>query len=199
VEGICFFRSDGTRIDNFPMQHSDNCTEKHKDTRNWFKHTVRVYKNLRNTMIEKKSIQDGLAPSYFLEGLLYQCSCRAVRRHGAAEFQGYARLAECERPQQISVRQRDVLPLPSHVTGDLEGRELLEVSCGRDGLLEQAVDEEGRCEPGFGAARRPSVLQCSRQDCGLNLSISAIKFAFAEGARDYERSSEIFAKFLVDL
>lgn len=53
VEGVCFFRSDGTRIDNFPVQHSDNCTQKHKDTRNWFKHSVRVYKNLRNTMIEK--------------------------------------------------------------------------------------------------------------------------------------------------
>lgn len=71
VEGICFFRSDGTRIHNFPIQHSDNCTQKHKDTRNWFKHTVRVYKNLRNTMIDKNLIQDGLAPSYFLEGLLY--------------------------------------------------------------------------------------------------------------------------------
>jgi hypothetical protein len=71
IEGICFFRSDGTRIDNFPTQHSDNCTKKHQDTKNWFKQTVRIYKNLRNTLIEKKKIADGLAPSYFLEGLLW--------------------------------------------------------------------------------------------------------------------------------
>jgi hypothetical protein len=71
TEGICFFRPDGTRIDNFPILHSDNCTKKHQATNKWFKHTVRIYKNLRNTLIEKKLIADGLAPSYFLEGLLY--------------------------------------------------------------------------------------------------------------------------------
>lgn len=71
TEGICFFRKDGTRIDNFPILHSDNATTKHQDTKNWFKHTVRIYKNLRNTMLAKELISDGLAPSYFLEGLLY--------------------------------------------------------------------------------------------------------------------------------
>jgi hypothetical protein len=86
VEGICFFKSDGTRIDNFPIQHSDNCTEKHKNTRDWFKHTVRVYKNLRNTMIEKKLIQNALAPSYFLEGLLYNVP---VGRFGGTEQQNF--------------------------------------------------------------------------------------------------------------
>lgn len=82
TEGICFFRSDGTRIDNFPTQHSDNCTQKQKDTNDWFKRTVRVYKNLRNTMIQKNLIEDGLAPSYFLEGLLYNAP--------AAQFGGTA-------------------------------------------------------------------------------------------------------------
>jgi hypothetical protein len=71
AEGIRFVRSDGTRIDNFSTKHSDNCTKKHQDTKNWFKRTVRIYKNLRNTLIEKKKITDGLAPSYFLEGLLW--------------------------------------------------------------------------------------------------------------------------------
>jgi hypothetical protein len=71
VDGICFFLPDGTRIENFPEKHSDNCTKKHQDTNQWFKHTVRIFKNLRNTMIEKRIINDGLAPSYFIEGLLY--------------------------------------------------------------------------------------------------------------------------------
>ncbi|MGE3991148.1 nucleotidyltransferase domain-containing protein [Pseudorhodoplanes sp.] len=71
AEGICFFLPDGTRVDNYPELHSDNCTTKHQNTRSWFKHTVRIFKNLRNTMIEKLIIADGLAPSYFIEGMLY--------------------------------------------------------------------------------------------------------------------------------
>jgi hypothetical protein len=70
VDGICFWYK-GVRIENFPERHSDNCTTKHQDTKQWFKHTVRILKNLRNTLIEKKVIEDGLAPSYFIEGLMY--------------------------------------------------------------------------------------------------------------------------------
>jgi hypothetical protein len=47
--GICFFASDGTRIENFPKQHTDNCTSKNQST-NWFKKTVRTYKNLRKAV-----------------------------------------------------------------------------------------------------------------------------------------------------
>lgn len=71
VDGICFFLPDGTRVENFPEKHSDNCTTKHQSTRLWFKHTVRIFKNLRNTMAGAGMIEDGLAPSYFIEGLLY--------------------------------------------------------------------------------------------------------------------------------
>jgi hypothetical protein len=71
TDGICFFLPDGTRIENYPERHYENCVQKQKDTRSWFKHTVRIFKNLRNTMIEKSQIKDGLAPSYFIEGLLY--------------------------------------------------------------------------------------------------------------------------------
>jgi hypothetical protein len=70
-EGICFFRTDGTRIENFPKQHSGNCTTKHQSSNMWFKPTVRVYKNIRNRMVDEKIIRDGLAPSYFIEGMLW--------------------------------------------------------------------------------------------------------------------------------
>jgi len=69
-EGICFFLPDGTRIENFPKQHSDNCTTKHQDTDEWFKKVVRVYKNMRNQMIEDDELGEGIAPSYFIEGML---------------------------------------------------------------------------------------------------------------------------------
>ncbi|NBJ11261.1 nucleotidyltransferase domain-containing protein [Microvirga arsenatis] len=71
ADGICFFLRDGTRIVNFPVQHSDNCTAKHQATNSWFKPTVRLYKNMRNYLIERSIIPDGIAPSYFIEGMLW--------------------------------------------------------------------------------------------------------------------------------
>jgi hypothetical protein len=70
-EGIVFWTSDGTEIVNFPKQHSENCTTKHQNTNQRFKRMVRVYKNMRNRMIDEKYIADGVAPSYFIEGMLW--------------------------------------------------------------------------------------------------------------------------------
>jgi hypothetical protein len=70
-DGIYFLTSSGTRIVNFPKQHSENCTAKHQKTSQWFKPMVRVLKNMRNRMVEDGLIKDGVAPSYFLEGLFY--------------------------------------------------------------------------------------------------------------------------------
>lgn len=70
-EGIAFWTSDGTEIVNFPTKHSENCTAKHQNTSQRFKRMVRVYKNMRNRMIDDKYIADGVAPSYFIEGMLW--------------------------------------------------------------------------------------------------------------------------------
>lgn len=70
-EGICFFPAGGSMIENFPEQHSDNCTAKHQNTNSWFKPVVRIFKNMRNSMIGKGLIANGVAPSYFIEGMLY--------------------------------------------------------------------------------------------------------------------------------
>jgi hypothetical protein len=70
-DGICFFLADGTRIVNFPKQHSDNCTIKHKATNDWFKPMVRIYKNMRNVLVDSNLLRDGVAPSYFIEGMLW--------------------------------------------------------------------------------------------------------------------------------
>ena len=69
--GIMFFYRNTERIVNFPEQHSDNCTRKHQDTSSWFKPTIRIYKNMRNYMVDRGTLADGVAPSYFIEGLLY--------------------------------------------------------------------------------------------------------------------------------
>lgn len=69
-EGISFM-SGGKRIENFPKHHSDNCTAKHQATYQNFKRMVRIFKNMRNRMIDEGQLAEGIAPSYYIEGMLY--------------------------------------------------------------------------------------------------------------------------------
>jgi hypothetical protein len=71
VEGIAFYTSAGERIINYPKPHSVNLTSKHQRTRGWLKPVVRVFKNLRCRLIDNGKLLLGDAPSYYLEGLLY--------------------------------------------------------------------------------------------------------------------------------
>lgn len=71
IEGICFFNGAGKRIANYPRQHSENLTTKHQGSNEWLKPTIRILKNLRSKLIEDDILQPGIAPSYYLEGLLY--------------------------------------------------------------------------------------------------------------------------------
>lgn len=70
-EGICFYSTAGERIDNYPKQHSANLTIKHQNSNGWLKPMVRVLKNLREKLVDDGIIAAGGAPSYYLEGLLY--------------------------------------------------------------------------------------------------------------------------------
>jgi hypothetical protein len=69
--GMCFFLKDGTRVANYPALHSQNLTIKNKSTSGNFKPMIRVFKNARPKMIEDGLIAEGSAPSYYIEGLLY--------------------------------------------------------------------------------------------------------------------------------
>lgn len=69
--GITFFNSASEQINNFPKFHSDNATSKHGATSANYKPMVRIFKNMRSRMVEKATLADDDAPSYFIEGLLY--------------------------------------------------------------------------------------------------------------------------------
>lgn len=69
--GICFWTSDGKKIVNYPKQHLANCTTKNQATSTRFKSNVRVLKNWRNKMVEEGYLKEGIAPSYFIEGMLW--------------------------------------------------------------------------------------------------------------------------------
>lgn len=71
-EGIAFRdQRDGRLIVNYPKQHLANGEAKNGATNGGFKKTVRVYKNARNYLIDHDYLPEGSAPSYFLQGLLY--------------------------------------------------------------------------------------------------------------------------------
>jgi hypothetical protein len=69
--GITFPTSAGDWIVNYPKQHSENLTRKQQGTSSWFKRMVRILKNMRSRMLRDGLIVDGTAPSYYIEGLLY--------------------------------------------------------------------------------------------------------------------------------
>jgi hypothetical protein len=70
-EGICFYTASGKQILNYPKQHSENLTRKHQATSQWLKPITRILKNLRSRLILEGMLKGGVAPSYYLEGLLY--------------------------------------------------------------------------------------------------------------------------------
>jgi hypothetical protein len=70
-EGLCFFTPSGTRVVNYPKLHAARCTDKHQATHQWFKPLVRIFKNMRNRAVSDGRLAAGVAPSYFLEGMLY--------------------------------------------------------------------------------------------------------------------------------
>lgn len=72
IEGIKFWAQDDRRwIVNYPKLHYDNGVAKQKDTANWFKPTVRTFKNIRNYLVNNDILPDNRASSYFIQGMLY--------------------------------------------------------------------------------------------------------------------------------
>lgn len=71
IPGIMFFTSEGENVINYPKAHSENCTIKHQATNSWFKPMVRIMKNMRSQLVKTGAMAQGVAPSYYIEGMLY--------------------------------------------------------------------------------------------------------------------------------
>jgi hypothetical protein len=85
--GVGFLTSDDTLIENYPKFHSTTLTAKHQATKQRFKPTIRIFKNMRNRLIDDKKLQSGIAPSYYVEGLLWNAPIGAVETtHNATVF-----------------------------------------------------------------------------------------------------------------
>lgn len=72
VEGMVFYTlREDRKVINFPKVHYQNGTKKNGKTSGWYKPTIRIFKNARTHLVTKGIISKELAPSYFLECLLY--------------------------------------------------------------------------------------------------------------------------------
>ena len=71
-EGIALRdRRDNRLIANFPDEHLENGQKKNQATDEAFKPIVRIYKNIRNYLVDHGKLDHDIAPSYFIQGLLY--------------------------------------------------------------------------------------------------------------------------------
>ena len=85
VEGITFFAlRDKHWIVNYPKEHYKNGAAKSTRTQDRYKRTVRMFKNARNRLESNRKISADLAPSYFVECLLYNAPDSAFH-HGFQE------------------------------------------------------------------------------------------------------------------
>ena len=80
VEGITFYALRDKRwIVNYPKEHYKNGTAKISRTWDRYKRTVRMFKNARNHLESTGRISTDLAPSYFVECLLYNAPVSAFQ------------------------------------------------------------------------------------------------------------------------
>jgi hypothetical protein len=73
-EGITFWtQRERRQVINFPQFHYQNGIAKHSanQTNGWYKPTVRLFKNARTYLIDRRTLSADVGPSYFLESILY--------------------------------------------------------------------------------------------------------------------------------
>ena len=71
-DGIALYLPDEKRwIVSFPQLHYKHGLKKEESTNRRFKRTIRMFKGVRNHLLENGMLSDGVAPSYFIECLLY--------------------------------------------------------------------------------------------------------------------------------
>lgn len=72
IEGITFWqKNNNLQIRNFPKQHYDNGVTKNQGSGLKYKTTIRIIKNMNTKLIELNRIAENLAPSYYVECMLY--------------------------------------------------------------------------------------------------------------------------------
>lgn len=87
AQGITFWNSKtGEQIINYPKLHYDNGVTKQANTAQWYKPSVRIFKNARERIYKNKPSLNGKFPSYFVECLLYNVPSASFGRSYQTTF-----------------------------------------------------------------------------------------------------------------
>lgn len=87
IPGIWFVtRRERREIINYPKPHYENGVKKQASTNEWFKPTVRMFKNARTYMVDRNLIDKDLAPSYFLQCLVHNAPDKSFGQSYQATF-----------------------------------------------------------------------------------------------------------------
>jgi len=79
TKGIVFWSQNDVRMENFPKWHRIQGTLKNSRTNGRYKPTIRVFKNLRNALVDEGEVTKEDASSYYIECLLSNVSDQIIR------------------------------------------------------------------------------------------------------------------------
>lgn len=72
AKGIVFWTNEtNEKVINFPKLHFDNGASKNQNCNSSYKPAIRIIKNIKSILVSNGLIERSLAPSYFIEGLLF--------------------------------------------------------------------------------------------------------------------------------
>lgn len=105
ADGITFWEKDTRKqVINFPKLHYKNGTEKNQNCGMNYKPITRIIKNMKSRIVDAEIIDASLAPSYFIEGLLYNLpnSCFNKTTHQARTISVLEELGAATRDNTLS-------------------------------------------------------------------------------------------------
>jgi len=72
AKGIVFWTNEtNEKVVNFPKLHFDNGASKNQNCNSNYKPSIRIIKNIKSRLVSNGIIESSLAPSYFIEGLIF--------------------------------------------------------------------------------------------------------------------------------
>ena len=83
VEGIRFYATDGSQVSNYPKEHLKNGIAKNNRTNYEYKKLVRIFKRIRNCMVEDNVVDGNIISSFLVECLIWQVPDRIITSYSS--------------------------------------------------------------------------------------------------------------------
>lgn len=78
IEGTRFWSSNGAKVTNYPKLHIANGIQKNNETNHQYKYLVRMFKKIRNNMVDDKVIDRDKISSFLTECLIWNVPNRII-------------------------------------------------------------------------------------------------------------------------